>query len=546
MANIFKVKTGSTGPQGKEIYDVFEDERKLELPEFQKRGLNIDLLKEGQAPSGFKSKFLPTTPTTPSVSTPVAPTKPSVPEGVSFDPKTGISTVTDPSKLKPTAQPDMTKEQFAAQQGVDPSLVRGLPGNFSVAGSPVADVDAEEEVISDTGEQKAAIKKTADDIKDGLASFETPPVDTTSPLVKEILDNFKARETELTETKKQEEEAIKSAFETAKGETQIRQEEDIATFKEILQTRLGGVVFQKDRQDLEKLQRDHRLELIGLEGKQQLALIEARKAYQSENFELAKSKLDLASKLESQTYQRKQNHFDNLLKLQALQTKLADADETTQEEVFKMVEKYPNAFKDVKNAVQISNMTVSEARYRAMSDPSFLAGDELKAETVGGFQVLRDATGKVISTRSADGGDTGVKITSTNKTKLLGAGFSSSEISQIESDVNTHGIDSVLEGIDDEKQKKAIQDVYGVKEKVTREKIEAIVTQKTAQDGLKDAFTEEQLIEFAKEGGFGSRKLWFDKSDEDKVNDYLNSNAARQKYVDLLEEQYRIAGILEE
>lgn len=56
---IFKAATGSTGADGKPIYDVFEGSRKLELPEFQQRGLNIDLLQVGQAPTGFQSQFQP-------------------------------------------------------------------------------------------------------------------------------------------------------------------------------------------------------------------------------------------------------------------------------------------------------------------------------------------------------------------------------------------------------------------------------------------------------------------------------------------------------
>ena len=74
-----------------------------------------------------------------------------------------------------------------------------------------------------------------------------------------------------------------------------------------------------------------------------------------------------------------------------------------------------------------------------------------------------------------DGGD--VKISSTDKTKLLGAGFSSSEISHIEQGVNANGLDEVLrlekEAGATDAQLKAIQDVYGVEEgsKLTRENL---------------------------------------------------------------------------
>ena len=59
MADLFKTATGSVGPDGQAIYDVFEGDRKLELPEFQQRGLNIDQIQIGQAPTGFTSQFNP-------------------------------------------------------------------------------------------------------------------------------------------------------------------------------------------------------------------------------------------------------------------------------------------------------------------------------------------------------------------------------------------------------------------------------------------------------------------------------------------------------
>jgi hypothetical protein len=73
MADLFKVKTGSVGPGGEPIFDVFEGQRHIELPEFQERNLSLDSIAEGQLPpegavqtSGevFKSQFLPAVTTT--------------------------------------------------------------------------------------------------------------------------------------------------------------------------------------------------------------------------------------------------------------------------------------------------------------------------------------------------------------------------------------------------------------------------------------------------------------------------------------------------
>ncbi len=52
---------------------------------------------------------------------------------------------------------------------------------------------------------------------------------------------------------------------------------------------------------------------------------------------------------------------------------------------------------------------------------------------------------------------------------LLGVGFSASEIGSIESDVSTYGIDAVLEGISDVKQKEAVRDAYNATSKTTVE-----------------------------------------------------------------------------
>lgn len=54
-----------------------------------------------------------------------------------------------------------------------------------------------------------------------------------------------------------------------------------------------------------------------------------------------------------------------------------------------------------------------------------------------------------------------ISLTTTDRQALLGAGFSQSEITAIEKDINQYGIGKVLEGISSAEQKKAIQKVYG-------------------------------------------------------------------------------------
>ena len=54
-----------------------------------------------------------------------------------------------------------------------------------------------------------------------------------------------------------------------------------------------------------------------------------------------------------------------------------------------------------------------------------------------------------------------VDLTPTQRRDLIGAGLSTSQIKQIEDDVNDYGLDAVLEGFDNEEQKKAVASAYG-------------------------------------------------------------------------------------
>lgn len=173
----------------------------------------------------------------------------------------------------------------------------------------------------------------------------------------------------------------------------------------------------------------------------------------------------------------------------------------------------------------------------------------LREETVGGFRVLRDASGDVISTRSADGGGGGdgdgggerVTITAEDRRILTGAGFTPDQITDLHNAVNDFGIDAVLENVDDAQKKRAIREVYHVQQKVTRAQVEDSVTLKVAQEGLKDTYTDSELKELAREKGYTQ---FFGLGTD--VDDFLASEDARQLYIDLLIEQYRNAGLFSE
>ena len=105
---------------------------------------------------------------------------------------------------------------------------------------------------------------------------------------------------------------------------------------------------------------------------------------------------------------------------------------------------------------------------------------------------------------------TTVDITPEDRRNLIGAGFTVEESNQISNDVNQFGIDAVLEGVDNEQQKNAIEKVYGV-EKVEEQFLNI--------DYFTTNFTEDQLKESAKAGGF---RKFFSSWETEKEN-YLNS-----------------------
>ena len=56
---LFKVPTANKGPEGETIFDIFRqgETEALQEADFAKMGINVADIKEGQAPTGFKSKF---------------------------------------------------------------------------------------------------------------------------------------------------------------------------------------------------------------------------------------------------------------------------------------------------------------------------------------------------------------------------------------------------------------------------------------------------------------------------------------------------------
>ena len=136
-----------------------------------------------------------------------------------------------------------------------------------------------------------------------------------------------------------------------------------------------------------------------------------------------------------------------------------------------------------------------------------------------------------------------IPLTPEDKRDLIGVGFLPADITNIERDIAQYGIEAVvaqLKNSGSSKQQIAyVQKVYGVQQKVSREQITTTVTQKLAQDELKKIYTQEELEKLAKEAGFAG----FFISRTKEVENYLNSDKAKQAYIDYLYSQYKAAGM---
>jgi len=120
--------------------------------------------------------------------------------------------------------------------------------------------------------------------------------------------------------------------------------------------------------------------------------------------------------------------------------------------------------------------------YTYLDNPAKLAGLNESQITR-----IKDATGQDLifknPIKAIKGGGGGIKnkpilLGATEKQILLGVGFSQPDIIAIEKDINQYGLNKVMEGITDQKQKNALQKVYGIKveepSKLTRTSISTL------------------------------------------------------------------------
>ncbi len=377
-------------------------------------------------------------------------------------------------------------EKYKAQQNL--GLSEDTTGGSGVVGG-ANDVRGERDQLND-------------DITKGLESFGLEqPDDEVDGSVQEMLDMLQTRRESLEKRQAEDRASIEKQYTNAEGQLSEQQARELKQAEG--RTRIGGFFTQMEADYILNMQKSHRLEQSVLRGQRSQALQTARRAYEDADYETAALQLQTAREIEATQYQRKQDYFSNVLRYQQMSTPLKDAGEAMQKKVTDWMGKYPDAFKDV-TPVELSTMSFNEAYNRVLNSDTYkteLENPDVKdweTREVGG-QTVRfgfDKTGKIVSKtvlgKSGSGGTGITELSSVNRTKLLGAGFSSAEIENIESDVNKYGLDSVLEGIDDEKQRGTLESIYGLEAetKLTRESVSSLfgISDDAARTGFKGFF----------------------------------------------------------
>jgi len=104
-----------------------------------------------------------------------------------------------------------------------------------------------------------------------------------------------------------------------------------------------------------------------------------------------------------------------------------------------------------------------------------------------------------------------VDITPAQERTLVGIGFAGEDIAQIQQDVADFGLDTVLEGIDNEQQRTAVSEIFGREVKSEPATIDEIKTKiTTTLSGIKDVYTRGEAEDLARtnlESALGTKNL---------------------------------------
>ena len=214
------------------------------------------------------------------------------------------------------------------------------------------------------------------------------------------------------------------------------------------------------------------------------------------------------------------------------------------------ISKTENSIQERKDIATYRNGIITTAMQNGVPLPSYVVQELNRAGSVEEVNQILSKNGISLAKPKTR---TEFAITPEDTRILVGAGFTPSESDDITRAIRDFGIDAVLQTVDSEVKKQAIRKVFSVQQTVTRAQIDTQVDLSMRQGNIdvasiiKSNLTDEQIKEKAKAAGFSS--FFIGRVREEDIDEFLESEdgkkLAKQLYADLLEEQYRAAGIFQ-
>src|SRR3990167_859256 len=214
------------------------------------------------------------------------------------------------------------------------------------------------------------------------------------------------------------------------------------------------------------------------------------------------------------------------------------------------ISKTENSIQERKDIATYRNGIITTAMQNGVPIPSYVVQELNRAGSVEEVNQILSKNGISLAKPKTR---TEFAITPEDTRILVGAGFTPSESDDITRAIRDFGIDAVLQTVDSEVKKQAIRKVFSVQQTVTRAQIDTQVDLSMRQGNIdvasiiKSNLTDEQIKEKAKAAGFSS--FFIGRVREEDIDEFLESEdgkkLAKQLYADLLEEQYRAAGIFQ-
>lgn len=158
------------------------------------------------------------------------------------------------------------------------------------------------------------IAKLSDNITTLSQDFNIEkPEDDFDKQLGEMTADIDKRQADIKTRKEEDITQIGKGFDVAKEELETKQQEalDVAEGR----TRIGGFLTQMEVKDILNMRRQHRLEVSALEVKRQELVRDAQRAYEDDDYKLAREKVTEAKDLKDKIRQDKKDFMDSVLRM---------------------------------------------------------------------------------------------------------------------------------------------------------------------------------------------------------------------------------------